>query len=80
MRGVGYRGSHAPCAAAGKVGSDPLPLWRGVLCVDLNGSVRLLGVLHGGQLVNPVQGDVVEHLGRVRAHGGLDGGLFGRRN
>lgn len=88
MRGVSFRGSQAPCAAAGKVGPDPFPLSGGILCVDLNGHVRLCSVLVCGQLVNPVQWErtlpefgfpigVVEQLGSVRAHWALGDGLFG---
>lgn len=88
MRGVGFRGSQAPCATAGKVRPDPFPLSCDILCVDLNGSVRLFSGLHRGQLVKPVQWErtlpefgvsvgVVEQLGSVGAHGPFDGGFFG---
>lgn len=89
MRGVGFRGFQAPFAAAGKVRPDPFPLRTGVLCVDLNGPVALVGVLHRGQLVNPVQRErrtlsdfgfavgVVEQLGSMGAHSPFDGRLFG---
>lgn len=87
MRGVVFRGSQAPCAAAGKVGPDPFPLHSDVLCVDLNGSVCVFGA-HRWQLVNPVLWlrtlpefafpvGVAEQLGSVRAHGALGGGLLG---
>lgn len=88
MRRVGFRGAQAPCAAAGKVRPDPFPLRNSVLCVDLNGSVRVFRALHRGQLVNPVQWKrtlpefgfsvgVAEQLGSVRAHWAHGAGLFG---
>lgn len=90
MRVVSLGGSQAPLAAAWEVRPDPFPLGAGVLCVDLNGPVGFFGFIRV-QLVDPVQRErplqelgvpvsVVDELGRVGAHGGLDHGLFGRRN
>lgn len=92
MRRVSLGGSQAPFAATGKVRPDPFPLGTGALPAELNGSVCILRVVHGGQLVYAVVGrqhlerplqasgvsvGVVEQLGSVRAHRAVDGGLFG---
>lgn len=92
MRRISFGSSQAPFAAAGKVRPDPFPVRTGALCVELNGSVGILRLVHGGQLVHAVVGcqhlerplktsgvsvSVVEQLGSVRAHRAVDGGFFG---
>lgn len=85
MRGVGLRGAQAPFATAGQVRPDPLPLGSSILCTELNGSARFLGVR---QLFNTFQREgslpeygvtigVTEQLGSVGAHWAIDRGLFG---
>lgn len=84
MRGVGFRRSQAPLAAAGKVRPDPFPVGTGGLCAALNASVCFSAVI---QLVDAVQREralqelgvpigVAEELGGVRAHGAIGGGLL----
>lgn len=72
---VCFGGLQAPRAAAGEVWPDPLPVYSGVLCVDLNG---FAGVFVGGDgkralLELGVSVGLAMQLGRVRAHGVFDG-------
>lgn len=91
MRGVGLRGSQAPLAAAGEVRTDPFPLRRCVLCVELNAAVSLLCALHHRRLVKPVEWEqtlpqfgfsigVAKQFGSMRADGAGDGAFFGQGN